>query len=441
MSKSLTHLEGVDPDLPISDRWLKILGGGVVFLVFGVFGSWAALAPLDSAASAVGVITVQTYRKTVQHLEGGIVKDLLVRDGDEVKAGDPLIILGDTQLRAEFEMVKSQLIASLAVEARLLAERDGKASVDFSRMLEQSTPRAIEAKDSENQVFRARRISHLGEISVLEKRVSQFKEQIRGLETMIRTKGGLDKSYSNEIRELKELLAEGFVDKQRMLDQERKRETLYTEIAEHRTEIIKTGLQISETELQILQLKKDFNSEVVTQLAEVQTKNFDLKERMDALQDRIQRVVIRAPDSGMVLGMSVHTIGGVVSAATPLLDIVPSFSDLVIEAKISPNDIDRVTIGRPAHIRLTNYNAAIVPVIDGVVSRISADRLLDETNDNLPYFLARINLTEDSIRRVAVLKLVPGMPTEVLINTGERTLLQYLMQPASNAFAKSLIEK
>ncbi|TWH76046.1 epimerase transport system membrane fusion protein [Azomonas agilis] len=441
MSKSLTHLEGVDPDLPISDHWLKMLGAGVVFLVFGVFGAWAVLAPLDSAASATGVITVQTYRKTVQHLEGGIVKDLLVRDGDEVKVGDPLIILSDTQLRAEFEMVKSQLIASLAVEARLLAERDGKPSVDFSRMLEQNTPRAIEAKDSENQVFKARRLSHLGEISVLEKRVSQLREQIRGLETMIRTKGGLDKSYSGEIRELKELLAEGFVDKQRMLDQERKRDMLQTEVADHRTEIIKTGLQINETELQILQLKKDFNSEVVTQLAEVQTKNFDLKERMDALQDRIQRVVIRAPDSGMVLGMSVHTIGGVVSPATPLLDIVPSFSDLVIEAKVSPNDIDRVTIGRPANIRLTNYNAAITPVIDGVVSRISADRLLDETNNNNPYFLARISLTEDSIRRVAALKLVPGMPTEVLINTGERTLFQYLMQPAANAFAKSLIEK
>lgn len=426
-------------DLPVSDRRVRTIGLIIVFLTFGVFGTWAAVAPLDSAALATGVVTVQTYRKTVQHLEGGIVKDLLVRDGDVVKVGDPLIILDDTQLRAEYEMTRSQLVAAQAIEARLTAERDDLPAINFSKMLEVDSLRAIEAREGETQVFKARRNARLGEISVQQKRISQLSEQINGLGQIIRTKGGLDKSYSSEIGELNELLSEGFVDKQRLLDQERKLDMLKSEMADHRSEITKTKLQISETELQILQLKKDFNSEVVTQLAEVQTKVFDLQEKMAALKDRINRSVISAPENGMILGMTVHTIGGVVSPATPLLDIVPSISDLVVEAQVSPIDIDRVNAGKSADIRFSSFSNATTPVIDGVVLHVSADRLINEQTGN-PYYLARVGLTEEGSNRLGSLKLLPGMPAEVLINTGERTMLQYLLQPATNAFARSLIE-
>ncbi|HAG78664.1 HlyD family type I secretion periplasmic adaptor subunit [Stutzerimonas kunmingensis] len=426
-------------DLPTSDSRSRLIGFLIVFVTFGIFGTWATFAPLESAALAPGVVTVQSYRKTVQHLEGGIVKELLARDGDMVAAGDPLIVLDDTQLRAEYGMTRSQLVAAQAMEARLAAERDGLETIDFSRMLESDSERATEARQSETQIFNARRGSRLGEISVLQKRIGQLNEQISGLQSMIATKRSLEKSYSGEIGELTELLSEGYVDKQRLLEQERKLGMLRAEIADHQSDITRTKLQISETELQILQLNKDFSSEVVGQLAEVQTRVFDLQERVSALEDRISRIVIRAPEDGMILGMKIHTVGGVVSPGTPLLDIVPSVSDLIVEAQVSPIDIDRVSVGKKADIRFSAFKNATTPEIEGKVVQISADRLMNEQT-GMPYYLARVSLTEEGVRSLGSLKLQPGMPAEVLINTGDRTMLQYLMQPATDAFARSMIE-
>ncbi len=426
-------------ELPTSDRRSRFIGFMIVFVTFGIFGTWATFAPLESAALAPGVVTVQSYRKTVQHLEGGIVKELLARDGDMVAAGDPLIILDDTQLRAEYGMTRSQLVAAQAMEARLTAERDGKESIDFSRMLESDSQRAREARDGETQIFNARRGSRLGEISVLQKRIGQLNEQVSGLQSMISTKRDLESSYKGEIGELTELLSEGYVDKQRLVEQERKLGMLRAEIADHQSEITRTKLQISETELQIVQLNKNFSSEVVAQLAEVQTKVFDLQERISALEDRISRVVIRAPEDGMILGMKIHTVGGVVSPGTPLLDIVPSVSDLIVEAQVSPIDIDRVSVGKRADIRFSAFNNSTTPEIEGEVVQISADRLVNEQT-GMPYYLARVSLTQEGMRSLGSLKLQPGMPAEVLINTGDRTMLQYLMQPATDAFARSMIE-
>lgn len=425
--------------LPSSDRSARMIGFLIVFITFGLFGTWATFAPLDSAALAPGVVTVQSYRKTVQHLEGGIVKELHARDGDLVAAGDPLIVLDDTQVRAEYGMTRSQLVAAQAMDARLRAERDDAAQINFDNMLESDSQRAVEAREGETQVFNARRGSRLGETAVLEKRIGQLREQIAGLQSMVATKRSLETSYRDEIGELTELLAEGFVDKQRLLEQQRRLDMLRAEVAEHQSEITKTSLQISETELQIVQLKKDFSADVVAQLAEVQTKVFDLQERMAALEDRLTRIVIRAPEGGMILGMKVHTIGGVVSPATPLLDIVPSVSDLIVEAQVSPIDIDRVNVGKEADIRFSAFNSSTTPVIKGVVQQVSADRLINEET-GMPYYLARVALTEVGAQTLGALKLQPGMPAEVLINTGNRTMLQYLMQPASDAFARSLIE-
>lgn len=321
----------------------------------------------------------------------------------------------------------------------MAAERDGLETIDFSRMLEADSERAREARQSETQIFNARRGSRLGEISVLQKRIGQLNEQISGLQSMISTKRSLEKSYSGEIGELTELLSEGYVDKQRLLEQERKLGMLRAEIADHQSDITRTKLQISETELQIVQLNKDFSSEVVGQLAEVQTRVFDLQERISALQDRINRIVIRAPEDGMILGMKIHTVGGVVSPGTPLLDIVPSISDLIVEAQVSPIDIDRVSVGKKADIRFSAFKNATTPEIEGKVVQISADRLMNEQT-GMPYYLARVSLTEEGIRSLGALKLQPGMPAEVLINTGDRTMLQYLMQPATDAFARSMIE-
>ena len=271
-------------------------------------------------------------------------------------------------------------------------------------------------------------------------RIGQLKQQIIGLNDMIATKVSLEKSYTGEITELKDLLRQGFVDKQRLLEQERKLDMLKSEVADHQSTITKTRLQINETEMQIVQTNQKFSSDVAKDLSDVQAQVFDLQEKASALKDRLSRIVIRAPEDGMVLDMKVHTIGGVVSAGTPLLDIVPESSDLVVEAHVSTNDIDRITIGKLTDIRFSAFNAATTPVIQGEVTRISADRLTDEkTNEG--YYLVRVKVTDEGLKRLGDRKLQPGMPAEVLINAGERTMLQYLLKPARNMFAKSMIEE
>ncbi|MBM0282932.1 HlyD family type I secretion periplasmic adaptor subunit [Pseudomonas chlororaphis] len=427
-------------DLPVSDRKAHRLGMGIVGVTFGLFGTWAALAPLDGAAYAPGVVTVQTYRKTVQHLEGGIVKSVLAHDGDIVKRDDPLIILDDAQLRSEYEATQSLLIAARAMESRLIAERDGLLAIDFGPMSDPASVRGEEARQGETQVFNARRGSRLGQIAVLRERIGQLHQQIKGLESMIAVKVQLEKSYSGEIGELSELLKQGFVDKQRLLEQDRKLGMLRSEVADHRSTIDRIRLQINETQLQILQVDKDFDSDVAKQLAEVQTKIYDLQEKNSALEDRLSRIVIRAPDAGMVIGMTVHTIGGVVRSATPLLDIVPSVSELVIEAQVAPVDIDRIAIGKRADIRFGAFKSSTTPVIEGEVSSVSGDRLTNEKTGTA-YYLARVRVTEHGVRTLGERKLLPGMPADVLIVTGQRTLLQYLMQPARDVMSQSMIEE
>lgn len=427
-------------DLPTADHKIRRLGVIIVGLIFGLFGTWAAFAPLDGAAYAPGVVTVQAYRKTVQHLEGGIVKAVLAHDGDVVKRDDPLIILDDAQLRFEYEMTRSQLIAAKAMEARLIAERDMASTVGFGDITEPENVRGMEARQGERRVFSARQGSRLGQIAVLRERIGQYRQQIKGLESMVGTKVQLERSYSGEIGELSELLKQGFVDKQRLLEQERKLGLLRSEVADHRSTIDRTRLQINETQLQILQIDNEFSADVVKQLAEVQTKIYDLQEKTSALEDRLSRVTIRAPEAGMVIDMTVHTIGGIVRPATPLLDIVPSISDLVIEAQVAPVDIDRIAIGKRADIRFGAFDSATMPVIEGEVSSVSADRTTNEKTGTA-YYLTRVRVTQEGARTLGQRKLLPGMPADVLIITGQRTLLQYLMQPARNALSQSMIEE
>lgn len=437
-------LPSVAPQRPaqpqINDRPIRLLGYLIIFVTFGLFGIWACVALLDSAALAPGVVTVKNYRKTVQHLEGGIVKTLHVRDGDMVQTGDVLIELDGTQTLAEQDMVRSQLIAARAMENRLTAERDALEAVTFAPTPEGDDPRVLEAQENERRIFMARRNARLGEIDVLKKRALQLSEQVRGLQQVIVSKQELANSYQEEIGDLSALLKEGFVDKQRLREQERSMSRLNSEEADLKSSIAKANLQIGETELQIAQLQKNFVAEVVNQLAEIQTKVFDLSERLAAAQERAKRTQIRAPESGMVLGMKVHTVGGVIGPGTPLLDIVPTAEDLVVEVQISPHDINHVAPGKLADIRFSAFKTATTPVIKGKLTHVSADRLVNEHTGE-PYYLGRVELTEQGRKDLGKLVLVPGMPAEVLINTGARTLWNYLVQPATNAFARSLIEK
>lgn len=439
MSHFMQNSQHSSNTLPVDDKPVRRIGYLMLLVTFGLFGGWAALAPLDSSALAPGVVTVKSYRKTVQHLEGGIVRELRVHDGDLVKAGDVLLVLDNTQARSEAETTRSQLIAALQLQARLEAERDGLPEPVTVPALDPTDPRVQEARDSEARIFQTRRTSLLGEIGLQEKTIGQIEEQIRGLKAIIASKQMLAASYQEEIVDLRALLAEGYVDKQRLREQERSLSRLQTEVAESQSGIAQARVNIDEARLKILQLKKAFASEVAGLLGDARTKVYELRERLATLQDRDQRTDILAPESGMVMGMTVHTLGAVVSPGTALLDIVPANEELIVEAQVSPMDIDRIALGKLADIRFSAFKSSTTPVIEGRLVQISADRLINK-DTGTAYYLARVALTDKGRQTLGNLTLVPGMPVEVLVNTGARTLLQYLMQPASNVFARSLIE-
>lgn len=433
------HASVTTAQLPVDDRPTRRVGFLIVMVTFGLFGGWAVFAPLESAALAPGVVTVKSYRKTVQHLEGGIVRELRVHDGDRVTAGDVLLVLDNTQARSETEMMRSQLIAARELEARLVAERDGLAEPAAVPDLDATDPRVREARDSEARIFQTRRSGLLGEIGIQEKAIRQIEEQIRGFRAIIASKQTLATSYQEEIVDLRALLAEGYVDKQRLREQERSLARLQAEVVEHQSASARAQVQIGEAELKILQLKKTFATEVAGQLGETRTKIYDLRERLATVQDRDKRTEVLAPESGMVMGMTVHTLGGVVNPGTPLMDIVPANEELIVEAQLSPTDIDRIVVDQLVDIRFSAFKSSATPVIEGQLLQVSADRLTNKETGTA-YYLARVALTETGRKTLGNLALVPGMPAEVLINTGARTLLQYLIQPASNAFARSLIE-
>lgn len=430
--------DSIDLSLILDDNQPRRIGYAVLALVFGVFGSWACIAPLDSAALAPGVVTVKSYRKTVQHLEGGIVRELHVRDGDPVIAGDVLLNLDTTHLQAEREVLRNQQVSTAALEARLLAELQQLQTLEISGS-GLSQPRAQEAWKTEQALLQARRKSREGEIQILQQAISQLDEQVIGLQAVTRNKQRLVQSHNEEASDLRALLKEGFTDKQRLREQERNLERLAAEIAEHNSAIAQARQRSGELRLQILQIDKAFIHEVTTQLVAAQTQAFDIGERLRSIEDRLQRSTIRAPESGMVIGMSVHTLGAVIGAGQPILEIVPDNADLIIEARISPKDIDRVSTGKLADVRFSAFNSATTPVIEGVLEQISADSLVDQSSGQT-YYLGRIAITAKGLHSLGKQSLLPGMPAEVLINTGSRTLLSYLLQPASNWMARSLTE-
>ena len=439
MSHFMQNTQHSSAALPIDDRPIRRVGYLMLLVTFGLFGGWAALAPLDSSALAPGVVTVKSYRKTVQHLEGGIVRELRVHDGDLVKSGDVLLVLDNTQARSDMETTRSQLIAALQLQARLEAERDALPEPVAVPTLDLADPRVQEARDSEARIFQTRRTSLLGEIGLQETTIGQIEEQVRGFKAIIASKQMLAASYQEEIVDLRALLAEGYVDKQRLREQGRSLARLHTEIAESQSEIAQARVHVDEAKLKILQLKKAFASEVAGLLGDARTKVYELRERLATLQDRDQRTDILAPESGMVMGMTVHTLGAVVSPGTALLDIVPANEELIVEAQVSPMDIDRIALGKLVDIRFSAFKSSTTPVIEGRLVQISADRLINK-DTGAAYYLARVALTDKGRQTLGNLTLVPGMPVEVLVNTGARTLLQYLIQPASNVFARSLIE-
>ncbi len=440
MTQTPHDADGMPAPSYIHDHGIRKIGAAIVFVTFGVFGTWAVFAPIDGSAVAPGVIVVKSHKKTVQHMDGGIVSKILVKDGDLVTEGLPLLLLDDTQLKSQLEIARSQNIVLAAQVARLEAERDQQKQIEFPEWLPNSAdPRAIKAKQTETNVFISRMNAYEGEVALLNQRINQIASKITGLQDQVKSKQLLINSYQEEIIDLQELLKEGFTDKLRLRDVERNHALHSGEIASLKSEIATNQMMISEAKIQILQTQKHFQEQVAEKLSEAQAQLNDAVERVTANLDKLNRVVIKSPASGIVQGLAVHTENGVITAGTPILDIVPQDAELVVDAKVATADIDKVSLGLNAEVRFTAFNQATTPKMDGRVIQISADRFIDEKTD-ISYYLARIELTEKSRKDLGKLQLMPGMSADVLINTGERTLVEYLAKPFTDALRRSFIE-
>jgi epimerase transport system membrane fusion protein len=427
------------------DRAIRWQGVALVLVVFGGFGTWASLAPLQSAALAPGVIAVEHSRKTVQHLEGGIIRSLAVHDGDAVQADQVIATLDDTHVRAQLEVFRGQLYLRLAQEARLAAQRDGLPTVHYPQELRshRDDPRVQDAIRLQDQTFTVRQAATDGARAVYRRQIEQLRAKVTGLRAQTQSRDRLVASYRAELADFQSLLKEGFTEKQKVEELERALAQSEGQRGQLLSDMAASELQIAEIELKILQLQKDLQREVAKELSDVQDELFQLREKVQSIESTVNRSVIKAPVSGMVLGLALHTIGAVIPPGGRLLDIVPQDQNLIIEAQVAPIDIDRVKVGQRAEVRFSAFKTRDVPTIVGTLISVSADRLVGDNKDGeTAYYLAKVAVSPEGLEALstAELDLVPGMPAEVLIQTGERTLVQYVMKPLTDSFKRSLIE-
>lgn len=418
--------------------WLGLL---VLCGLVGGLVAWSLAARLDSAVVVPGLFTVESSRKTVQHLEGGIVSELLVGEGDAVRRGQVLLRLDSTLDRANLGVIESQLDALLAQRARLLAESQGRDSIGFPAALRQrrGEPAVARLLAGERELFTARRDSRSGQAALLRQRIGRFQEEIAGLEAQRASSRKEIALVDQELVGLRSLLERGYATLPRVLSLERQAERIRGQVAEVDTGIARARNGIGELRLELIQAERDEREAVSRELRRIEPQIASLQERQAAAAQRLMRVEVTAPQDGLVVGMQVSTIGGVIQPGETLLELVPLGEDLVIEARIPTDDVDKVALGQPSRIRLSAFDQATTPEIAGEVIAVSADSLTDD-RDGSRYYNARIRLAEALEARVGGLELVPGMPAEVFIQTGRRSALSYFVKPLTDRLTRSFNE-
>lgn len=422
-----------------SRRRLVVVGAVSLILGFGGLGAWAAFAPLRSAALAPGVVKVASERKTVQHLEGGIVKDILVKEAQVVDAGQVLLRLDDVTARARFAMLQGAHDALSAEYARLEAERDGSATLVFPEALQarRDDPRVASLLDGEVQLFTSRRAAMQGQFSVLRQRKQQNIEKITGRMTQLEATQTKLAYVAEEIKGAESLMADGMYTKPRYFALKRAEADLNGDTGRLRADIAETRALNGETDLRLMDMRNQLQKDANDKLQDLRAKLDDLGERLNAAADTLARTEIVARQGGTVIGLQVHTIGGVVKPGANILDIVPKDDVMIVQANVRPQDIDRVHKGMPAEVRFTAFNSRATPVFPGTVSRVSADRFTDAGRGEA-YYVAQIEIDP---KQVAGLTLQPGMPAEVYIVTGERTALDYITRPIKEQMQRGMLEK
>lgn len=447
-STSLAVVEEIEqpspPETPIAmARGIAIAGLATVALFIGVFGIWSVFAPLESAAIGSGYLEAETNRKTIQHLEGGIVGEILVKDGDEVQPGQPLIRLDDTKPRTTLAALQGQYWDALAREARLIAERDGRDTITWPAQLElqKNDPSVAQVMAGQERIFATRRELFQSKRQVIEQRMAQVKEEIVGYRAQEIAAEQRIALINEEINGLKALVDKGLERKPRLLQLQRDLADIEGRRGELVALIAKAQQTIAESEVQILNQQNDTQNEVATQLRDTQQKIHELTEQMQAAADVLSRIEVKAPQHGIVTDLKVHTRGGVIRAGEPLMDLVPAKDNLVVTVHVRPEDINVVREGLAAHVRLIPYKQRRTPDIDGKVIYVSADRLVDQRT-NQPYYAAKVRLDEKQLERLAgEVELYPGMPAEAMIKTGETTVALYALAPILDSFHRAFREK
>lgn len=444
-----------DPDAHIDESKLTEVAQGItdsnrpaligLMLLAGcllAFLAWAFLAPLDEGVPAMGTVTVESKRKIVQHLTGGIIKEILVKESQEVKSGDPLILLDDTTTKANYEAARQQYFALQAQADRLDAEASKADAITFSQSLLSATndPLAVENMEIQKQLFLTRRAALQGELAILTAAERAAQEQIRGLEAQARGKKEQLRFVREQLEGSRELAKEGYLPRIRLFEEERMASDLLASSSELQSSVLRAKNAAIEAKQRLAQRQRDFQKEVETQYSDYRRESMVASEKFRSAKEDYSRSTIRAPVDGFVSGLSALTVGSVIPPAGRLMDIVPKDEALILEVKIDPNLIDRVHSGLLVDINMHAFANDPSLVLEGVLESVSPD-LIFESNPNIPpHYLGRVRVTAKGLKRLGSRELQPGMPAQVMIKTGERTLVQYLLKPLLMRLSASMKE-
>ena len=421
----------------------NIIAGSILVgvLVIGL-GGWASTAQISGALIAQGSIVVDTNVKKVQHPTGGVVGELFVRDGDHVKAGDVLIRLDETVTHANLAIVNKGLVEFYARKARLAAERDGADTMAAPPELagRLNEPDVKEALASERKLFELRHQDRLGQKQQLQERITQLQQQITGLAAQQSAKDKGIALTEQELQGVRDLWQKNLVQLNRLTSLQRDEARLEGERGQIIAQAAEVKGKIAEIQLQIIQVDQDLSSDVAKELREIDSKIGEYVERKVTAEDQLKRTDIRAPQDGIVFQSTANTVGGVIAAGDPIMLIVPESDNLTVEVKVDPKDIDQVQLGQTVVLRFSSFNVRTTPEINGTVSRIAADTSTDQRTGQ-SYYLVRIAMTAQELKRLGDVKLTPGMPVEAFIETGERTMMSYLVKPLHDQRMRAFREK
>jgi len=431
-------------DVERADRPWPLIRAGIMaslVLVLGV-GVWVWLAPLAAAVIGIGHVKVDMNRKTVQHQEGGIVSEILVRDGSKVKAGQDLILLKDVRVDASNELVRTQLDAELAKSGRLSAEQAGAAKIEFApELLERSADaRVAELLKRERSVFTVRRDALANQLALIERQVRDTQREIQARVAQLKADDAALKHHRDEIAANEALANQGFIGKTRVMQLQRAAVETESRRAENQAELARAQQKVSELVLRAETLRSQFKQEASNELRQATAAVFDLRERLRPMKDAEERQRIVAPIGGEVVDLKITSVGAVIAPREPILDIVPENPVLLVEARVRPEDISYVHLDSAADVRLTAFRQRITPTVKGKVIYISADRLVDKTN-NAPYYAVHVRVAPEALRKAGDLQLQAGMPAEVFIQTTSRNALEYMLDPILGFLQRSMREQ